>query len=131
MYKSLRRGSFIMGLIGSITSLVVGFVCYGNVSAQGDVIYAIIVLLGGIIGGILGIVGTAYIKLDKLFTPMMQLVSFLLVLASGVTMVIYCSGLSPTDTANNVLPALPFLFIPDILVGVSSLLSYLSYKYKE
>ena len=133
MKKSLNLGSSIMGLIGSISSCVVAFICYLNVAAQGNVVISILVLIGGIIGGIVGIIGTAYIRLNKLLTPVMQLISFALVLVGAVAMVVYC-GIPDPKTGivdNSVLVSLPFLFVPDILIGVAGILSMLAIRNEQ
>lgn len=130
MNRSLKVGSKVMGLIGSILALVVSVITYIIVAEEGNAIIAVLILIGGIIGGIVGIIGTAYIRIEKLLTPIMQLVAFALVLVGGIAMIVYCATPDPITGAisNNVLTALPFLFIPDLLIGTAGVFSLLAMK---
>ncbi len=119
-----------MGLVGSICALVVSTITYIIVAEQGKALIAILILVGGIIGGIIGIIGTAYIKLERKLTPVMQLIAFAFVLVGAVAMVVYCATPDPkTGTSlNGLLTSLPFLFIPDLLIGTASVFGFLSLK---
>lgn len=130
MNRSLKVGSKVMGLIGSILALVVSVITYIIVAEEGNAIIAVLILIGGIIGGIVGIIGTAYIRIEKLLTPIMQLVAFALVLVGGIAMIVYCATPDPItgEISNNVLTALPFLFIPDLLIGTAGVFSLLALK---
>ena len=130
MNRPLKIGSRVMGLVGSILALVVSVITYTIVAGEGNALIAVLILIGGIIGGIIGIIGTAYIKIEKLLTPIMQLVAFALVLVGGIAMVVYCATPDPKTGASlsGLLTSLPFLFIPDLLIGTASVFGFLSLK---
>ena len=130
MNRPLKIGSRVMGLVGSILALVVSVITYTIVAGEGNALIAVLILIGGIIGGIIGIIGTAYIKIEKLLTPIMQLVAFALVLVGGIAMVVYCATPDSItgEVSNSVLTVLPFLFIPDLLIGTAGVFSLLAMK---
>ena len=112
--NNLRNSGMALVLASGIVETIVAFICY-FVFYFGlqDKTTAMILLLGGMLGGVLAIIGSILIKSTRLGGPVLSLVAAFMQLFATVYLIISISG--QTGNTDGVMIILPFFILPNAL----------------
>ena len=112
--NNLRNSGMGLVLASGIVETIVAFICYFVFYfGMSDRTTAMILLLGGMLGGILAIIGSILIKSTKLGGPILSLVAACMQLFATVYLIISISG--QTGNTDGVMIILPFFILPNAL----------------
>ena len=112
--NNLRNSGMGLVLASGIVETIVAFICYFVFYfGMSDRTTAMILFLGGMLGGILAIIGSILIKSTKLGGPILSLVAACMQLFATVYLIISISG--QTGNTDGVMIILPFFILPNAL----------------
>ena len=100
------------GIIETVVAFIAYFVFYFGFHHQTA---AMVLLLGGMLGGVLAIIGSILIKSTRLGGPILSMVAAALQLFATIYLIIIVSGENNGIDPNGVMVILPFFILPNAL----------------
>lgn len=124
--ENLKKGSMVLSLVSGILEVVVAFVfywvVYGIIKANNlnDLSLPMVVLMCGLLGGVLAIVASFFVRSTKIVGAILVIVASLLLIFATIYLIIRSSGSSAI--IDSVMIILPFFVVPNALCFAAGVL---------
>ena len=129
--KGLKKGAFVLTLIAGIIETIVAFVMYWvfyviALANDTSLTTPMILLFFGMLGGILGIIGSVLLKYTKMGGAVLSAVAAVLQLFTTFYLIIQIGN--DTGFSQAVMIALPFFILPNALSAAGSIMAFVPNK---
>ncbi|MCQ2793159.1 MAG: hypothetical protein MJ221_01875 [Bacilli bacterium] len=124
--ENLKKGSMVLSLVSGILEVVVAFVfywvVYGIIKTNNlnDLSLPMVVLMCGLLGGVLAIVASFFVRSTKIVGAILVIVASLLLIFATIYLIIRSSGSSAI--IDSVMIILPFFVVPNALCFAAGVL---------